>query len=703
MAELLFGSETEYALAGLSPSGRALAGEGVVAALMDQARRHLVHLPDLQSPSGLFLANGSRLYLDCGTHPELATPECMNPWDAVRYIEAGHAILSALADAVQSERHSGTEILLLRTNVDLSGSQSTWGCHESYLHRRGQDGLRPHLVPHLITRILYTGAGGFDPCSPGLVFMLSPRAAHIRCLLTGSSTMQRGIWHAKTEPLSAAYRRLHVLCGESECSHTAMWLKFGITALIVAMADAGLEPGNGVQTTDPVAALQTVARDPTCSARLPMQDGGALTAIDIQRHYLRQAEANLGHDCMPPWAGEVCVRWRAVLDRLESGAGSVDKTLDWAIKLRLYASRAGACGIRWDRLPVLNQVIEKCWEAQARVKGAESTMPPVRALESVRDLKGMTKFKRLLDANGLCWEDVRSVLAARDELFETETRFSQLGQKGIFANLDRLAVLDHRFPGVDNIEHAMAQPPATGRANTRGRVVSQLANTAGVHCDWQSILDGGQERALDLSDPFSQAENWKPMPRLEVRDWTESDVVGSLRALRTDDGEPPAILRREQAYDCFVAGDYAEAESLLRGCLQEQFEVPGTHCHLARVLVMAGRELEARVEIERAWEARSEGPAYVRARILFFQCLFAMLDRTDFSDYVRQIKTVLSEGCAHWGWTIEPVIQLLRGRLCRADYRFACALAEALCGDERMRRLNRFAEWRNAAVAVDTP
>lgn len=328
-------------------------------------------------------------------------------------------------------------------------------------------------------------------------------------------------------------------------------------------------------------------------------------------------------------------------------------------------------------------------------------MSLVEALESTPVRKVMAGFEPLLNVHGLGWEHVRAVLRARDEFFEIETRFSQLGQKGIFVNLDRSGVLDHRVPGVDNFEHAMEQPPAGGRAQLRGRVVCRLFGTAGVHCDWERIVDAGQGKALDLSDPFSEDEDWKPMPRFEARDWTESDVVGHLGPLGIDEGETPAIFRRQQAYDCFAGGDYAQAESLLRRCLEEEFEVPGTHCHLARVLVMLGRESEARDEIRRAWEAHPEGPAYVRARILFFQCLFAMLDRAEFSDFVRQIKAVLVEGYAHSDWNIDPVLQMVRPRLTRRTYRLACAMADALSSRERLRRMNRFREWRDLAATTD--
>ena len=701
MAELVFGGETEYAVAGLSPRAGEPRSEEIAAALMEQARIRLIHLPDIQSACGIYLANGSRLYLDCQVHPELAIPECMNPWDAVRYTEAGHAILSLLADAVQAERPAGTEILLLHTNVDLGGSQSTWGCHESYSHRGSQPSLRAHLIPHLVTRIIYTGAGGFDPFAQGLAFMLSPRAAHIRSVVTENSTSQRGLWDPKSESLSATTHRLHIICGESECSHIAMWLKFGVTALIVAMADAGLEPGNLVQLADPVAALHAVARDASCSARLALVDGRSLTAIDIQRHYLRQAEANISHPCIPPWTGEVCSRWRAMLDRLECGAGHVDETLDWAIKLKLYARYAQQRGIRWENLPELNRLIEKCDERVGQTAGPEARMLLLHALESPRVLQELAPVESQLSVSGLGWDDVRALLRARDEFFEIETRFSQLGQKGIFARLDRTGVLDHRVPGVDNIEHAMEHPPASGRANVRGQVVRRLAAEHQAYCDWQRIEDHGRRKVLNMSDPFSPEEVWTPVTDFQVRDMRTRSVAEAVHApLPDEETATPAWVRRQEAFDRYEQGEYALAESLLRGCLDEGFEEPGTRCHLARTLMMADREVEARQEIRRAWEVRRDGPAYVLPRILWFQCLFALLDRADSSEYVRQFKEALHNPGAYMDWTMRPLLVHIRSRLGRRDFRFIRALAAAASSPHGVRRLARCAQWRAAGLDV---
>ena len=680
---LLFGVETEYAVAGLRSDGEAVAREEIVHSLMDAARQRLVWAPDLHPGSGMFLQNSSRLYVDCGLHPEFATGECANPWDAVRYVEAGHRILAELASSVEAGSAPGTEILCLRSNVDLGGTRATWACHENYLHRRPQNQLQSQMIPHLVTRVIYTGSGGFNPFSHGLEFTLSPRMAHFECLVTENSTRDRGLWHTKSEPLCAGYKRLHVLCGESQCSETATFLKIAATALVTAMADAGLKPGSAVQLADPLEALRTVAADPTCKKMLRMTGGEERTAIGIQRHYLEMAEAHAGHPSMPAWTSEVCRCWRSILDLLEDAPDSVAQTLDWAIKWALYTNHATRnLGIRWDSLPILNQAAALLKRPMPAEDPEDSESWPIA--RSARRAAAQSRVDSpevdpLLHAHGLRRSDLDHLLARRQEFFELETRFSQLGPRGLFHSLDVAGVLTHRIPGVDNIDQAVTNPPADSRASIRGQVIRRLARESPLQCGWDQIVDYKERRVLDLSDPFTQEESWHPLADVD-----SDDAAASW---------PHA--RRETALGRYLQGDFTGAEELLRGCVAEDFELPSTHCHLARVLLMMNRDAEARVEVSHAWELREHAPPYVVVRTLFFQILFAMLDATDFSALIGQVKSVLVRRAAHSEWTIRPMLDHLQPRL-EPNYTFLRALADALSNPSAMSRLSDFPCWVDA-------
>lgn len=513
MAERVFGLETEYAFGVLGPAGPPLDRKTALSRLMELARTRLPHLPG-QHNSGIFLASGGRFYQDSGNHPELTTPEVLNPWDACRYLLAGEHILAGLAAEVAPRDGSGARVLFYRGNVCYSGTQATWACHESYGHGADPAVLPQHLIPHLVSRLIYTGAGGFNNRSFGLEFMLSPRVAHLEREISSDSTHNRGIFHTKNETLSGTgCNRLHILCGESLCSETATWLKMGTTALVVALIEAGLRPGDGVRLGKPLEAMRRFSTDEKGRARAGVAGGKSLTAVEIQRNYLELVEAHAQDAFMPSWAPEVCRRWRDILDRLEQGPGSVAKTLDWAIKRALYQEFARRKGIAWESLPHWNEVLNKLGAAlrQKGNAGRDITLA-VLAKDSpvAAEVKQLTP---MLKDQGLSWDGLGPLLALRQELFELDTRFGQLDSQGIFQALDRSGVLAHHMPGVDNIEHAMAGPPASGRAHLRGECIRRFWGNNGQYtCDWMGVWDHQRRRYLDLSDPFAAEERWQDLP-----------------------------------------------------------------------------------------------------------------------------------------------------------------------------------------------
>ena len=132
--------------------------------------------------SNVFLRNGARLYLDVGSHPEYATPECDDITDLVTHDKAGERILEGLlVDAERRLREEGIagDIYLFKNNTDSAGN--SYGCHENYLvGRHGEFGrLADVLIPFLVTRQIICGAGKVLQTPRGAVYCVSQRAEHI--------------------------------------------------------------------------------------------------------------------------------------------------------------------------------------------------------------------------------------------------------------------------------------------------------------------------------------------------------------------------------------------------------------------------------------------------------------------------------------------------------------------------------------------
>jgi proteasome accessory factor A len=509
---MLFGAEIEFAFTALDKSGRALDREQVLPLLLGAVGRRLPHLNG-DAGCDLFLGNGSRLYIDCGLHPEWSTPECTTPAEVVTYLRAGEEIL---AQAAQDIEHTGRRVaraLLLKCNVDYVDTSATWGSHESYLYTGPHTLALPgQLIPHLVSRVIFTGAGGLNPKSPGIEFTLSPRVAHLEKVSSTSSTDGRGIFHTKNEPLAMdGYNRLHVLAGESLCSQLADYLRVGTTALIVKLVETGNRPGDGVRLAQPLKAMQDYVADPGCTARAGMAVGTPKTAIEIQRHYLEQVERHADAAFMPAWTEDVCRRWRHVLDALETDPDSMGATLDWPIKLSIFKARARHHGMDWEILPMWNRVLDSLPE-----------MTPSLSAKAGLLLQNLQSRGQSLA------EGCDTFQALRSELCEIDTRFGQLGSEGIFAAMDDAGVLDHRIVDAHQIARAVHSAPAVGRAKLRGAIVRLWSSRRdSLKCNWHRIIDGPGRRVLDLSDPFKETDDgWSP-PKREPAD-TERALLRAI-------------------------------------------------------------------------------------------------------------------------------------------------------------------------------
>ena len=150
-----------------------------------------------------------------------------------------------------------------------------------------------------------------------------------------------------------------------------------------------------------------------------------------------------------------------------------------------------------------------CDETQVTLDAAIGAGSPIPS-----EAERLTKFLR---SKGLDWDELRRLLDTRNRLFEIDTRFGQLGPKGIFHSLDMAGVLHHRIAGGRHNGEAKTEPPAVGRAHIRGIAIRRLAAERGAwRCDWQYIVNSADGRTLDLSNPFASEECWKECTELEA-------------------------------------------------------------------------------------------------------------------------------------------------------------------------------------------
>src|SRR3954463_2936321 len=168
----IFGIENEYGVTCTFKGQRRLSP--------DEVARYLFRkVVSWGRSSNVFLRNGARLYLDVGSHPEYATPECDDVIDLVTHDKAGERVLEGLLLDAEQRLHDegiGGEIYLFKNNTDSAGN--SYGCHENYLVSRAGEfsRLADILIPFLVTRQIVVGAGKITQTPRGASFSVSQRA-----------------------------------------------------------------------------------------------------------------------------------------------------------------------------------------------------------------------------------------------------------------------------------------------------------------------------------------------------------------------------------------------------------------------------------------------------------------------------------------------------------------------------------------------
>ncbi|GAB7038889.1 MULTISPECIES: Pup--protein ligase [Catenuloplanes] len=333
MERRIFGLETEYGVTCTYRGQRRLSPDEV-------ARYLFRRVVSWGRSSNVFLRNGARLYLDVGSHPEYATPECDSVLDLVAHDRAGERILEGLLVDAEKRLHDegiAGEIYLFKNNTDSAGN--SYGCHENYLvSRHGEFGrLADVLIPFLVTRQLICGAGKVLQTPRGAVYCLSQRAEHIWEGVSSATTRSRPIINTRDEPHADAerYRRLHVIVGDSNMNEVTTLLKVGTADIVLRMIEAGVVMRD-LSLENPIRAIREVSHDVTGRRKVRLASNKEISALEIQQEYLAKATEFVERRGGDDTAKRVVELWGRVLDAVESGnLDPVAREIDWVSKLKL--------------------------------------------------------------------------------------------------------------------------------------------------------------------------------------------------------------------------------------------------------------------------------------------------------------------------------------------------------------------------------
>jgi proteasome accessory factor A len=333
MDRRIFGLENEYGVTCTFRGQRRLSPDEV-------ARYLFRRVVSWGRSSNVFLKNGARLYLDVGSHPEYATPECDDVVELVTHDKAGERTLEGLLmDAERRLREEGIagDIYLFKNNTDSAGN--SYGCHENYLvGRHGEfSRLADVLIPFLVTRQIICGAGKVLLTPRGAVYCVSQRAEHIWEGVSSATTRSRPIINTRDEPHADAerFRRLHVIVGDSNMSETTTLLKIGTTDLVLRMIEAGVVMRD-LTLENSIRAIREISHDITGRRTVKLANGREASALDIQQEYFVKARDFVERRGDDATSRRVLELWERTLKAVESqDLGLVDREIDWVIKHQL--------------------------------------------------------------------------------------------------------------------------------------------------------------------------------------------------------------------------------------------------------------------------------------------------------------------------------------------------------------------------------
>jgi proteasome accessory factor A len=289
------------------------------------------------------------LYLDVGSHPEYATAECDSLYEAVVHDKAGERILeSLLISAEERLREEGIRgtIYLFKNNTDSAGN--SYGCHENYLTSRSDDPSEHSkaLIPFLVSRSIFTGAGKIVQTARGPQYSITQRADHIWETMSSATTRSRPIINTRDEPHADAerYRRLHVIVGDSNMSEYSTFVKIGSTACMLRMMEDPSVILRDMTMENPIRAIRDISHDITCRRTVLLASGREVSALDIQREYLNAALQYAQTKGFTDLEQRALEMWEHCVTTIEDDPLKLDREVDWVIKHKLldaYCAKNG--------------------------------------------------------------------------------------------------------------------------------------------------------------------------------------------------------------------------------------------------------------------------------------------------------------------------------------------------------------------------
>lgn len=378
--------------------------------------------------------------------------------------------------------------------------------YDAFLTRAVVRPFVQELSSYLVTRAIWCGSGrlwlerprrGSREAWPSVSFSISQRSALMR-RLAGVGLHVDSLFDLKafiSDPASLGRRRkrLEIVCGDSNMSELCIFMKMGVTGLLLRMVEEG-ERFEDLRLADPISTLHGVSSDESLQMRYPMADGRKLTALAIQREFLRRATVFYA-DTGATETGTLLAMWARTLDGLEHDRWSLAPQVDWITKRVLMRQMAGTA------LEDVDEVARVAADVVAAV--GDASVPRIRSLLKKRlPRRRFLEVRRVVEFRELSWERLVELSLLAYQMRRLDLRFheSDGGHKMLLA-----AGAVRSVSTEDERTHALREAPMGTRAVIRGELVRTFASESGVSISWDRFR--GPRRTDDRSfvDPLLES------------------------------------------------------------------------------------------------------------------------------------------------------------------------------------------------------
>lgn len=291
-----------------------------------------------------FLRNGSRIYICTGGHLEIATPECRNAFEVLKYDKAAELYMQIGVEKaneryrkkLRKRGNDTTYIQCWKANVEIDKRYSR-GTHESYLvERRKFVGKENLLIPFLVLRKIFFGAGGFIAEKEGLKYVISPKAMVSKRVLTESPS-QWPILSTRDEPLSTKDKyRVHITSGEGVRSEVTRLLNNALTSYVLDAIETG-KLSHVDDIWNPLQTFKDISTNTEGDWRIKLTNGRTELAIDyLEAGYLAVIEELFEERETSYWDKYVLDTFKRLCDKFRQGLLEdpyVMRRLEWVMKL----------------------------------------------------------------------------------------------------------------------------------------------------------------------------------------------------------------------------------------------------------------------------------------------------------------------------------------------------------------------------------